>query len=154
MKFSFLPSILLLIITTPNLKADDFQISNRYQEGFLYSNKCFRNEYREQYIPGSFENPGYVKSWRETIEVPCYKISNLYKKNNYITTDGSHKYKSYERRLSQSGLKKRNTCKSSNKTIGGLIGGSTAAALSSKDAYAWTIPLGAVLGMGIASSNC
>ncbi len=154
MKISFLPSILLLIFTSSSLKADDFQISNRYQEGFLYSNKCFRNEYREQYIPGSFENPGYVKSWKETIEVPCYKISNYYKKNKYYMPNGSLKHKLYERKISQSNLNKTNNCKPANKTIGGLIGGSAAAALSTKNAYSWSIPLGAVLGMGIANSNC
>tara|TARA_Y100001978_G_scaffold41463_1_gene36967 strand:- start:127 stop:234 length:108 start_codon:yes stop_codon:yes gene_type:complete len=35
-----------------------------------------------------------------------------------------------------------------------LIGGGLAAAMSKKDAYAWSIPLGAVLGMGIANADC
>lgn len=156
MSIKFLPSILLLIIATPKVVADDFQISNKYQEGFLYSNKCFRNEYREQYIPGSFENPGYVKSWQETIEVPCYRISKSYKNNNYHMPYNSYKNNLNQSRISQSSSNQINTktCKPANKTLGGLLGGGTAAALSTKDAYAWTIPLGAVLGMGIANSNC
>ncbi len=32
---------------------------------------CTRNEYREEYFPGTQESPGYVRSWTESIEVPC-----------------------------------------------------------------------------------
>ena len=39
-------------------------------------------------------------------------------------------------------------------STGGLIGGGLAAAISKKDAYAWSIPLGAVIGMGIANADC
>ena len=37
---------------------------------------------------------------------------------------------------------------------GGLIGGGIAAAISEKDSYGWSIPLGAVLGMGINKERC
>ena len=43
---------------------------------------------------------------------------------------------------------------SDNASTGGLLGGGLAAAISKKDAYAWSIPLGAVLGMGIANADC
>jgi predicted CDP-diglyceride synthetase/phosphatidate cytidylyltransferase len=39
-------------------------------------------------------------------------------------------------------------------TLGGLIGGGIAASLSKSDAYSWSIPLGAVLGAGIANAEC
>ena len=42
----------------------------------------------------------------------------------------------------------------SSATAGGLLGGGLAAALSKKDAYGWSVPLGAVLGMGIANADC
>ena len=41
-----------------------------------------------------------------------------------------------------------------NTTIGGLIGGGLAASLSKKDAYGWSIPLGAVLGAGVGNAGC
>ena len=37
---------------------------------------------------------------------------------------------------------------------GFVVGGGFAAAILKKDAYAWSIPLDAVLGMGIANADC
>ena len=42
-----------------------------FQEGFSESRTCFKTEYREEYIPGTSDNPGYVQSFHETHEVPC-----------------------------------------------------------------------------------
>ena len=39
-------------------------------------------------------------------------------------------------------------------TLGGLIGGGLAASLSKRDAYGWSIPLGAVLGASIGNAEC
>ena len=47
-------------------------LAGEYQEGYSSSRTCFRTEYREEYVPGTSDNPGYVKSWNETLEVPCY----------------------------------------------------------------------------------
>ena len=41
------------------------------QSGYAHTQKCYRSEYREEYIPGSEDNPGYVRSWKETVEYPC-----------------------------------------------------------------------------------
>jgi len=35
-----------------------------------------------------------------------------------------------------------------------VIGGGLAAALSDEDAYAWAIPLGAVVGIGVGGADC
>ena len=32
---------------------------------------CTRTEYREEYIPGTKSNPGYVKSFEVDVEIPC-----------------------------------------------------------------------------------
>ena len=50
--------------------------ANEYQEGYSTSRNCFKTEYREEYIPGTAENPGYVQSFHETIEVPCKDVSS------------------------------------------------------------------------------
>ena len=42
-----------------------------YDPGGSASRTCFKSEYKEQYIPGTEYNPGYVKSSKETVEVPC-----------------------------------------------------------------------------------
>ena len=32
---------------------------------------CTRTEYREEYIPGTKSNPGYVKSYEVDVVIPC-----------------------------------------------------------------------------------
>ena len=48
-------------------------IASEYEQqtGYSKSRTCYRSEYREEYIPGTEDDPGYVRSWKETIEVPC-----------------------------------------------------------------------------------
>ena len=46
-------------------------VAGEYQRGYSHDRTCFRTEYREEYIPGTEYDPGYVKSWKETVEVPC-----------------------------------------------------------------------------------
>ena len=107
-------------------------------ESSFYSSdkdKCFRTIYKEKYIPGDSLNPGYVSSWEEYLNIPC--------NNNQIK-------KTAEKKNNTSKFKT-NKC---NETLGSLVGGGVAASLSAGDAYAWSIPLGLVLGKGIASSNC
>ena len=113
------------------------------QKGYAYENKCFRYEYREQYIPGNSMSPGYVKSYREKVSIPCNsnrKAFNHYHQNDKPQTS----YVQY---------KPAPKCIGST-TLGGLIGGGIAASLSKSDAYGWSIPLGAVLGAGIGNAEC
>ena len=51
------------------------------QKGYAYENKCFRYEYREKYIPGNSMSPGYVKSYREKVSIPCNSERNVF--NHY-----------------------------------------------------------------------
>ena len=46
-------------------------VAGEYQAGYSHQRTCFKSEYREEYIPGTETDPGYVKSWKETVEVPC-----------------------------------------------------------------------------------
>ena len=113
------------------------------QEGYAYENKCFRYEYREQYIPGNSRSPGYVKSYNEKVSIPCEtyrKVFNHYHQKTVPQTSYA-KYKSVSK------------CTGST-TLGGLIGGGIAASLSKSDAYGWSIPLGAILGAGIGNAEC
>ena len=41
------------------------------------SQTCWKTVYKEEYVPGTRENPGYVKSSNEYIEVPCEKEKNV-----------------------------------------------------------------------------
>ena len=113
------------------------------QKGYAYEKQCFRFDYREQYIPGTSVSPGYVKSYREKISIPCNSDRNVL----------NHFYHKREPKASYVKYKSAPKCTGST-TLGGLIGGGIAASLSKREAYGWSIPLGAVLGAGIANAEC
>tara|TARA_Y100001968_G_C19395908_1_gene738310 strand:+ start:636 stop:1022 length:387 start_codon:yes stop_codon:yes gene_type:complete len=94
-------------------------LANEYQPGFSSSKTCTRNEYREEYIPGTRKEPGYVKAWEETVEVPCPSVNS--------TTDNKH----FDN----------NDC-SEGTVAGGILGAGLATAISrGKDRW-WAIPTG------------
>ena len=109
-------------------------IADEYQEGYSTSRSCFKTEYREEYIPGNAENPGYVQSFHETTQVPCnYDRDSVrnggYKRKTTIQFDN-------------------NDC-TDGKIACGVVGGGLGAAISRGDGRWWAIPLGAVLGSRI-----
>ena len=105
-----------------------------FQEGFSESRTCFKTEYREEYIPGTADSPGYVQSFHETSEVPCrYDADSL--RNGGYTRKTTIQYDN-------------NDC-TDGKIAGGLVGGGLGAAISKGDGRWWAIPLGAVLGSRI-----
>ena len=61
----------IALATLVALSACTPAIANEYQPGYSASRTCFKTEYREEYVPGTANDPGYVKSWNETFEVPC-----------------------------------------------------------------------------------
>ncbi len=100
--------------------------------GYSRTNTCYRTEYREEYIPGTEQDPGYVKSWKETVEFPC--------SNNKATIirERSVEYREVDE----------NDC-SDGKVAGALLGGAAGAAMSRGDGRWWAIPIGAVVGSKI-----
>ena len=118
----------LLALTPVSALADD------YQAGYSTSRNCFKTEYREEYIPGNAENPGYVQSFHETIEVPCQHSSESLRRGGY-TRKTTIQFDN-------------NDC-TDGKIAGGLVGGGLGAAISQGDGRWWAIPLGAVLGSRI-----
>ena len=61
----------LALVALVALSACTPAVAGEYQRGYAHERTCFKSEYREEYIPGTENDPGYVKSWKETIEVPC-----------------------------------------------------------------------------------
>ena len=104
-------------------------VADEYQRGYSASRTCYKSEYREEYVPGTADDPGYIKSWNETIEVPC---------NGRRTSTGTiHRHTTVEYDT--------NDC-SDAKIAGALLGGGAAAAMSRGDGRWWAIPLGIVGG--------
>ena len=80
---------------------------------------CTRTEYREEYIPGTRSNPGYVRNYEVDIEIPCGGIQSQNPDNNDCS-EGS--------------------------VIGGLLGAGLAISSSrGKDRW-WAIPAGGTAG--------
>jgi uncharacterized protein YcfJ len=122
----------LLLAITPVAAADQYQsaFDNQYeqQSGYSKSRTCYRSEYREEYIPGTEDDPGYVRSWKETIEVPC----------NDDTAKG--------RVIRETVVEYDDNDCSEGTVAGGLLGGGLAAfGTRGKDRW-WTIPTGIIGG--------
>ena len=80
---------------------------------------CTRTEYREEYIPGTKSNPGYVRNYEVDIEMPC-EGSQTEKNDINDCSEGSF--------------------------IGGLLGAGLAISSSrGKDRW-WAIPAGGTAG--------
>lgn len=119
----------LMIFSTLPVSAESIgDRSNRLayesQRGYAREEKCYRNEYREEYVPGTSKRPGYVKSYRERVKVPC-KHHRHAPQNQHQTDD--------------------NSCIEGS-ILGGIAGGGAGAALSRGDGRWWAIPLGIVGG--------
>ena len=95
------------------------------------SKTCYRETYREAYVPGTRKNPGYVRTFNELIEVPCRsKISDpVIRRETVVEYDD-------------------NDC-TDGKVAGALLGGAAGAAMSRDDGRWWAIPIGAVIGSKI-----
>tara|TARA_Y100000389_G_scaffold191990_1_gene218934 strand:- start:43 stop:429 length:387 start_codon:yes stop_codon:yes gene_type:complete len=96
-----------------------------YQRGGVNENKCYRIDYREEYVPGTSQRRGYVKSYRDKVEIPCRRTYRRYDDYNSSVDD--------------------NSCIEGS-ILGGIAGGGAGAALSRGDGRIWAIPLGIVGG--------
>ena len=131
-----------LLALTP-VSAFASPIYNDSQPGYSNQRSCFKTEYREEYIPGTEDNPGYVKSWKDTIEVPCENNPNVGWDRTYPRSSDRPYYRRHVTVYEDT-----NDC-SDGKIAGGLLGGGLGAAISQGDGRWWAIPLGAVVGSHI-----
>ena len=106
-------------------------VAGDYQPGYSASRTCFKTEYRDEYVPGTEFDPGYVKSWKETVEVPC---------GNEVVES-----KVYKRHVTVIENVDTNDC-SDGTVAGALLGGGLAGFGSrGKDRW-WAIPSGIIGG--------
>ena len=125
----------ILISASPTFASQRPGYSPSYQGGYSETTTCFKEQYREEYVPGTKDSPGYIKSWTDTIEYPCKRTKVR------RTPDNIHRTRTYEEYDT-------NDC-TDGKIAGALLGGGLGAALSRGDGRWWAIPVGAVVGSGI-----
>ena len=114
-----------LLLVTPVASAEEWkrELSNyndpafNQQAGYSTERRCVRQEYREEYIPGTANSPGYVRSWHEQVEIPCSNHRHSYRRSTIIERDS-------------------NDC-TDGKVAGGILGGAAGAALSQGDGRWW-----------------
>ena len=67
-------SVLLLSIISPALAFEIREPYKKIKDSSIYLNKkCIRVEQKEEYVPGTYFSPGYVKYWKEHIQIKCPK---------------------------------------------------------------------------------
>ena len=137
----------LLALTPVSAVASPVYTGNDSQPGYSNQRSCFKTEYREEYIPGTEDNPGYVKSWKDTVEVPCDDVNPNVGWRNDTPYDYTRPNRPYYRRH-VTVYEDTNDC-TDGKIAGGLLGGGLGAAISRGDGRWWAIPLGAVVGSHI-----
>ena len=117
-------------------------IAGESQAGWSHERTCFKSEYREDYIPGTEDNPGYVKSWKDTVEVPCEDTPTYHREHN---PNVGRSTGTYRRHVTVYENVDTNDC-SDGTVAGGLLGGGLAGFGSrGKDRW-WAIPAGIVGG--------
>ncbi len=93
------------------------------------SRQCARSEYREEYVPGNKNSPGYVRTWNEAVQVPCSSV-------------GARTLRPTEQPQQ---LGDGNDC-SEGSLIGGLLGAGLATTGSRGRDRWWAIPAGGAAG--------
>ena len=134
MKFA-LATVFALTACTP-------AVAGEYQPGYSQERTCFKSEYREEYVPGSENNPGYVKSWKDIIEVPCETYPDP---DPYPNVGNQSSRPTYRRHVTVYENVDTNDC--SDGTVAGALLGGGLAGFGSRGKDRWgAIPTGVIGG--------
>ena len=131
----------LLALTPVSAVASPIYMPNDSQPGYSNQRSCFKTEYREEYIPGTEDSPGYVKSWKDTVEVPCDDANIGWHRPHRPHRPSDRPY--YRRHVTV--YEDTNDC-SEGTIAGGILGGGLATAISRGKDQWWAIPTGIVGG--------
>ena len=107
-------------------------MAREYQAGF--SNQCFEEVYREEYIPGTVQRPGRVRTWIDQVEVPCAGRVSGTVNPHYLPADPPRR-----------SARDDNSCIEGS-ILGGIAGGAAGGALATQENWIWSIPAGVVGG--------
>ena len=125
---------LILFASAMPAEAKPGRYSSR--SGWAEEEKCYRTEYSEEYVPGTSNFPGHVKTRREKVRIPC-------RGRRYVPNYAPNPR--YEEQHPNVGRRDENSCIEGS-ILGGIAGGGLGAALSRKDGRLWAIPTGIVGG--------
>ena len=120
--------LLLLGLTSP-------AYARRQSPG--YSNQCFEEVYREEYIPGTLNRPGTIRRWTEQKEVTCNGAGPV---RTYQGYGGGLVPEQHT-----TGRQPENSCIEGS-ILGGITGGALGGVLSTQENWIWSIPAGVVGG--------
>ena len=138
-----LAALLLIGVTSAPAFAGGPRVRDRgyrSQGGYAEQEKCFRKEYREEYVPGTMNSPGYVRSYKKRVRVPCETS-----RPRYVPQSAPRTNYRYEDPHPNMGNVDNNSCVEGT-VAGGLLGGALGGVLSKKDNWIWAIPSGMVAG--------
>ena len=123
-----LVSLLLGTAATPLIGLVAAEAQTVSQPDYSQTTQCFKKVYKEEYVPGTKDSPGYVKNWIEKVEMACSDglILDSTQNKQLVDTDN-------------------NDCRQGS-VIGGLLGAGLGAALSRKQGRWVGVPVGAAAG--------
>ena len=133
------------------------------RRAYTKEHSCYKETYREEYVAGTKRSQGYMKSFTDRVKIACSPMvkghhhhynhhiqrsipTYVYSRTRYYQPKTTY-------RASRPNYASSSACRSSRATSG-VLGGGLAAAVSKKDAWGWTIPLGTVIGLGVGDANC
>jgi len=115
-----LAALLLIGVTSAPALAGPATGSYRSRGGYAEEEKCYRKEYREEYVPGTMSSPGYVKSYKKRVRVAC-------ERPQFMPQSAPHYH--YQEAHPNMGNVDNNSCIEGS-ILGGIAGGGAGAALS------------------------
>ena len=123
-----LASLLTGAASLPNFVLAVANAQTVSQPSYSRTTQCFRDEYREEYVPGTKDKPGYVHSWTEKVKIAC-----------------ADKPIQAPRQEPQAADVDNNSCVEGS-VIGGLLGAGLGAALSRNEGRWIGVPVGTAAG--------
>lgn len=116
------------LLLIPFLLLPTEALAGHRDHGSARGRVCYKEVWREEYVPGNRNRRGYVRRWQETKEIPCRRRRRPrhVPHQHHNTPD-------------------ENSC-IEGAILGGILGGGAGAAASRGDGRLWAIPLGIVGG--------
>ncbi len=102
-------------------------VEARPHHGGARQQKCFKKVYKEEYVPGNMNRPGYVRTYKKRVRIPCNGRNRGWK-------NGHHNHRVDDNSCVEGAL------------LGGIGGAGLGGLLATKENWVWSIPTGIVGG--------